>query len=220
VRKRRSPSLHAIGGTCKFFRNSRGWTKLAGEKTKSSASSPARAKDFTERDKAALQNESSSSCSGLVLPAYREAAQRGQIEISTTPFYHPILPCSAIRTLRAWQIPETPLPSPRFPPAGRCARANCGAPANITRRVFGADPAGLWPRRAPSPTKPLTIAMKKDFSGLAQTRVSLAARSKSAFSATPSGPPRKLRAAVQALSRAVSGKLHQRIIPPITICRT
>src|SRR5262249_30483848 len=29
---------------------------------------------------------------GLVLPTYRRFAQSGQIEISTTPFYHPILP--------------------------------------------------------------------------------------------------------------------------------
>ena len=27
-----------------------------------------------------------------VLPVYREFGARGQIEISTTPFYHPILP--------------------------------------------------------------------------------------------------------------------------------
>src|SRR5882757_6073367 len=48
-------------------------------------------KDFTERDKSALK-EKQLALLGLVLPAYREAAQRGQIEISTTPFYHPILP--------------------------------------------------------------------------------------------------------------------------------
>jgi alpha-amylase/alpha-mannosidase (GH57 family) len=29
---------------------------------------------------------------GAVLPVYREFARRGQIEITTTPFYHPILP--------------------------------------------------------------------------------------------------------------------------------
>src|SRR5271165_3743697 len=45
-------------------------------------------KEYTEKDKAALQAKQIELL-GLVLPAYREAAQRGQIEISTTPFYHP-----------------------------------------------------------------------------------------------------------------------------------
>ncbi len=41
-----------------------------------------------------------------VLPVYREFAARGQIEISTTPFYHPILPlvCDS-RYCRGSRIP-------------------------------------------------------------------------------------------------------------------
>ena len=35
---------------------------------------------------------SSSSCCGAWCPEYREAAERGQVELSTSPFYHPILP--------------------------------------------------------------------------------------------------------------------------------
>src|SRR6266850_2057310 len=50
-------------------------------------------KDFSEKDKTALK-EKQFELLRMVLPAYREAAQRGQIEISTTPFYHPILPRS------------------------------------------------------------------------------------------------------------------------------
>src|ERR1700737_4165975 len=48
-------------------------------------------RDFTESDKEALKAKEIDLI-GLVLPAHREAAKRGQIELSTTPFYHPILP--------------------------------------------------------------------------------------------------------------------------------
>ncbi|HMH80575.1 MAG TPA: hypothetical protein VK514_10150, partial [Candidatus Acidoferrum sp.] len=51
----------------------------------------AKGKDFTEKDKAALKQKQLEFLK-LVLPIYREAAERGQIEVSTTPFYHPILP--------------------------------------------------------------------------------------------------------------------------------
>jgi len=48
-------------------------------------------KEFTEKDKAALKAKQLELL-GLVLPEYRAVAQTGQIELSTTPFYHPILP--------------------------------------------------------------------------------------------------------------------------------
>src|SRR5256885_5821050 len=48
-------------------------------------------KDYTEQEKSALRKKQLEFL-GLGLPAYRDAAQSGQIELSTTPFYHPILP--------------------------------------------------------------------------------------------------------------------------------
>src|SRR5256884_9390122 len=51
----------------------------------------AKGKDYTENDKSALRGKQLELLR-LILPAYRDAASRGQIEISTTPFYHPILP--------------------------------------------------------------------------------------------------------------------------------
>ena len=47
--------------------------------------------DFTEHDKRALR-EKQLELLTRVLPEYRRAQDSGQIEISTTPFYHPILP--------------------------------------------------------------------------------------------------------------------------------
>ena len=39
------------------------------------------------------------------MPAYAQAAARGQIEISTTPFYHPILPLIADSDIAAVSHP-------------------------------------------------------------------------------------------------------------------
>ena len=47
--------------------------------------------DYTEQDKQQLA-EKQIELLGRVLPEYRKAAATGQIEISATPFYHPILP--------------------------------------------------------------------------------------------------------------------------------
>jgi len=79
-----------------------------------------------------------------VLPAYREAAQRGQIEISTTPFYHPILPLLCDSDIGAWPIPERPLPRRAFRQPDD-AREQLRRAREYHERVFGAKPAGLWP---------------------------------------------------------------------------
>src|SRR6185503_27946 len=57
---------------------------------------------------------------GLVLPAYRRLAESGQIEISTTPYYHPILPLLCDSNIAAVSHPGVPLPSRfRYPDDAR-----------------------------------------------------------------------------------------------------
>ena len=48
-------------------------------------------RDFTEKDKAALRGLVDQTIKEIV-PQYRRMQDQGIIEISTTPFYHPILP--------------------------------------------------------------------------------------------------------------------------------
>jgi len=48
-------------------------------------------RDFTEDDKATLR-QVELELLNRVIPEYRAAAATGQVEISTSPFYHPILP--------------------------------------------------------------------------------------------------------------------------------
>jgi alpha-amylase/alpha-mannosidase (GH57 family) len=51
----------------------------------------AKGRRFTEQDKATLRAVELELLR-RVIPEYREAAERGQVELSTSPFYHPILP--------------------------------------------------------------------------------------------------------------------------------
>ena len=49
-----------------------------------------------------------------VLPAHADAARRGGIEISTSPFYHPILPLVCDTNMGGVSTPGLPLPQNRF----------------------------------------------------------------------------------------------------------
>ncbi len=79
-----------------------------------------------------------------VLPIHRELAARGQIEISVSPYYHPILPLlidqrSARQTVAKIALPETLFAHPED------ADEQVRRAVLSHRRHFGADPAGLWP---------------------------------------------------------------------------
>jgi len=118
-------------------------------------------KDFTERDKDALKAKQLEFL-GLVLPAYREAAQRGQIEISTTPLYHPILPLLCDSDIARVANPATPLPRRAFRQPDD-AREQLRRAREYHERVFGAKPAGLWPSEGSVSDQALTIAMEEGF---------------------------------------------------------
>src|SRR6266446_10353219 len=66
-------------------------------------------KDYSESDKSALKGKQVELIQ-MVLPAYRDTARRAQIEISTTPFYHPILPLVCDSDIARVANPSTPLP--------------------------------------------------------------------------------------------------------------
>jgi alpha-amylase/alpha-mannosidase (GH57 family) len=118
-------------------------------------------KDFTERDKAALKAKQFELL-GLVLPAYREAAQRGQIEISTTPFYHPILPLLCDSDIARVANPGTPLPRRAFRQP-EDAREQLRRAREYHQRIFGTKPAGLWPSEGSVSDQALTIAIEEGF---------------------------------------------------------
>jgi len=118
-------------------------------------------KDYSERDKTDLKVKQLQLLR-LVLPAYREAAQRGQIEISTTPFYHPILPLLCDSDIARVANPGTPLPRRAFR-RPEDAREQLRRACDYHQRVFGMKPAGLWPSEGSVSDQTLTIATEEGF---------------------------------------------------------
>jgi alpha-amylase/alpha-mannosidase (GH57 family) len=118
-------------------------------------------KDYTEKDKTALRKKQLDFL-GLVLPAYRDAAQRGQIEISTTPYYHPILPLICDSDIARVANPGTPLPRRAYR-RPEDARLQLQLAREYHERVFGVKPAGVWPSEGSVSDQALTIAAEEGF---------------------------------------------------------
>jgi alpha-amylase/alpha-mannosidase (GH57 family) len=98
---------------------------------------------FSEEDKAVLRAVELEILN-KVIPEYREAAARGQIELSASPFYHPILPllCDTdiyLRTHPDARRPRQPFRRPEDA-ADQLERASA-----CHQRLFGVRPVGLWP---------------------------------------------------------------------------
>jgi alpha-amylase/alpha-mannosidase (GH57 family) len=118
-------------------------------------------RDFSEADKEALKAKQLELI-GLVLPAYREAARSGQIEISTTPFYHPILPLVCDSDIARVANPGTPLPRRAYR-RPEDAREQLRRAREYHERVFGMPPAGLWPSEGSVSDQALAIAREEGF---------------------------------------------------------
>jgi len=98
---------------------------------------------------------------GKVIPTYREFATRGQIEISTTPYYHPILPLLCDSDIARISHPNLPLPGRfRYPEDALCQLERA---RQYMRDEFGAAPAGLWPSEGSVSDEALGIAADVGF---------------------------------------------------------
>jgi alpha-amylase/alpha-mannosidase (GH57 family) len=78
-----------------------------------------------------------------IVPLYRTLLDRGQIELTTTPFFHPILPLVIDTDIARRARPDLPLPA-RFR-APEDAEAQLRQAVDFHSRTFGRTPTGLWP---------------------------------------------------------------------------
>jgi len=98
---------------------------------------------FTEEEKHKLLEKQYEIC-GLVAMKHRQMMERGQIEITATPFYHPILPLLCDTEASRMAMPHVNLPHQRF-------QHHEDAKAQIERALadhekrFGRKPRGMWP---------------------------------------------------------------------------
>ncbi len=100
---------------------------------------------FTHADRRQLFDLIGELITGLI-PRYRRLAEEGRIELSTTPYYHPIAPLLVdFRSAReAW--PEAALPeSPGYPGGTDRLAFHIDAALESHQRRFGQPARGVWP---------------------------------------------------------------------------
>jgi alpha-amylase/alpha-mannosidase (GH57 family) len=116
---------------------------------------------FSERDKENLR-ATQSELLQRVLPEYWRAARRGQIEISTTPFYHPILPLLCDSQIARVANPQSPSLTPPFR-FSEDAREQLVRSRRYHEKTFGQMPQGLWPSEGSVSDEALGIAAELGF---------------------------------------------------------
>ena len=79
-----------------------------------------------------------------IIPLYKRLHENGSIELSVTPYYHPILPLLCDTRLAQTAMPRVTLPTVllRHP---EDARAQIRRGIEYFREIFGFTPKGMWP---------------------------------------------------------------------------
>jgi len=110
---------------------------------------------------------------GAVVPVHRALAEAGRIEVTTTPFFHPILPLLVDTDDVSLDRPGTERPSSRY-----CwpedARAQVRLAAEDYSRRFGHPPAGMWPAEGAVSTSTLRFYAEQGVRWIATDRGVLA----------------------------------------------
>ncbi len=100
-------------------------------------------RDFSEEEKELLVGKQLSILSSII-PKYREMSAKGQIELSASPFYHPILPLLRDTSTARTATPDIRLPKKRFS-FPEDAQKQVRMALDYFEGVFGRRPAGMWP---------------------------------------------------------------------------
>jgi alpha-amylase/alpha-mannosidase (GH57 family) len=118
------------------------WIGFMGRKDKNLIDLVAKGRSFSESDKAYVLARHLDLMREII-PLYRKAHQEGRVELTTSPFYHPIGPLLmnvgyALRSL------DTPLPDEPFSHP-EDLEVQVSRAVEYHESVFGVRPGGLWP---------------------------------------------------------------------------
>lgn len=100
-------------------------------------------KGFTLSDRQRIYSKQQAIISRII-PQHRQMQERGQLEITTTPYTHPILPLLTDTDAGRVAIPKMKLPRFRFQWAEDIPR-HLSKAKQVYRERFGCEPRGLWP---------------------------------------------------------------------------
>jgi len=95
-----------------------------------------------------------------VIPTYRRLQEAGQIEVTMTPYAHPILPLLVTTDLAREALPDLELPAARFV-YGQDAAAQVELGAQLYAEHFGRPPRGMWPAEGSVAQEIITLVAKR-----------------------------------------------------------
>ena len=120
---------------------------------------------FSEADKKVLEDAQKGILRSIV-PLYRELAEKGIIELSTSPFYHPIIPLLIDSSIARESMPNAPLPERSFV-RPEDASHQIDRAVKLFQDVFRSTPQGMWPPEGSVSDDALQLYMEQGVEWLA-----------------------------------------------------
>lgn len=115
----------------------------------------AKGRDFTEEEKCSVLSMHRRILA-QVLPVLQAMSDSGQVELSVTPAFHPILPLLCNAESASVAMPDAPMPAKpfRYP---QDAREHVQRGVEIFRNAIGSTPVGMWPAEGSVSTEALSL---------------------------------------------------------------
>ncbi len=101
-----------------------------------------------------------------ISPLYRELEAVGQVELTTSPYYHPILPLLIDSHLARQASPDLPLPRPVFAHV-EDAEEQIRRAVSYHQDHFGSRPRGMWPSEGAVGQELVSILARQGFTWFA-----------------------------------------------------
>ena len=108
-----------------------------------------------------------------IIPTYRRLQEQGRIEVSVSPFYHPLLPLLCDNYSAEEAQPGTNLPGNRFT-FPEDAEEQIHLALQYYRQLFGREARGMWPPEGSVSNKALELAIRQGLKWIATDELILA----------------------------------------------
>ncbi len=140
--------LYGLAWTGEFIRNEEPYLSLIKKD-----------RDFSEEEKFSFLQEQEKIIDRII-PAHLELLEKGQIEVSVTPYYHPILPLICDTDDAKVSMPDVALPALRFSRIND-AYEHVRRAMEIYEERFGAQVRGMWPGEGSISDNALHVLMEE-----------------------------------------------------------
>jgi alpha-amylase/alpha-mannosidase (GH57 family) len=106
-----------------------------------------RATGYSDEERRTLFEFVAETVAGII-PRYRKLAETGRVELSMSPYFHPLLPLLLDFRSARENAPDAELPPAAYPDGAARARWHLCAGRERFIEAFGAEPRGCWPSEA------------------------------------------------------------------------